>query len=303
MELLSWNVQGAFPYYTPVEWIENQIEYIDQVAERPDILALNEVNRFRRDMWEGELAEIGYTEVVHTLDWAETLGEIDIPPHQDFNHVNGNLTAIHDTFRGHSLDRLLPSIRNGPWEGADLKDWDTNVPEKILHATVVLDDSTLDIWNIRAIPGSMHGEEKVKILNNTFNRIRKGCESPCILTGDFNAPDRELSDGTLVPWRSDEDGKVAERWIEAESNILRGLESEGMVDVFRELHGYGDLDILDVSHATQTEDPLAVPPAEVDGKRFDHMIASRDLNPEACWYDQDGFSCSDHAPLLAEFLP
>jgi len=75
-----------------------------------------------------------------------------------------------------------------------------------------------------------------------------------------------------------------------------------MVDVFREQHEYGDLDILDVSHATQTEHPLAVPPEDVEGKRFDRMIASSELNPRACYYDQDGFNCSDHAPLFAEFV-
>jgi exonuclease III len=303
MQVLSWNVQGAFPYYTPVERIENQIQYIRETAECPDIIALNEVNRFRREMWVDELTDLGYTELVHTLDWAEELGESDVPPHQDFNHVNGNLTAIHESSTVHSLTRLSPSIRNGPWDGADLKDWDTNVPEKILHATVELADSTLDIWNVRAVPGSMHGEEKIKILNNTYNRIRKGCQSPCLLTGDFNAPDRELADGTLIPWRSDQEGEIADMWITAERNILRGLEDNGMVDVFREQHGYGDLDILDVSHATQTDDPLAVPPADVKGKRFDHLIATHDLNPQACWYDHDGFRCSDHAPLFADFQP
>jgi len=40
---------------------------------------------------------------------------------------------------------------------------------------------------------------------------------------------------------------------EAELNILIGLEEKGIVDIFRSQHGYGELDILDVSHATQTE--------------------------------------------------
>lgn len=301
MELLSWNVQGAFPYYTPVERIEKQIGYIDEEAGCPDLIALNEVNRFRRDLWLQKLAAIGYTDIVHTLDWAETLGESDIPPHQDYNHVNGNLTAIHDTFRGTDLTRIHPSIRSGPWEDADLKDWDTNFPEKILHATVELETTTLDIWNVRAVPGSMHGEEKIKILNNTYNRIRKGCDHPCLLTGDFNAPDRELPDGTVIPWRFDQEGDIAKRWVEAERNVLQRLEEHGMVDVFRTLHGYGELDQLDVSHATQTDDPLTVAPAAVKGKRFDHLIASSELDPQACWYEQSGFRCSDHAPLIAEF--
>ena len=130
MKFLSWNVQGAFPYYTPVERIENQIQYLRQAAECPDIIALNEVNRFRQDLWVNELTDLGYTQLVHTLDWAEELGNSGIPPHQDYNHVNGNLTAVHETFRGETLTRKQPSIRNGVWEDADLKDWDTNFPEK-----------------------------------------------------------------------------------------------------------------------------------------------------------------------------
>lgn len=74
-----------------------------------------------------------------------------------------------------------------------------------------------------------------------------------------------------------------------------------MVDVFRQQHGYGDLDILDVSHATQTDDPTAVAPAAVQGKRFDHMFASRVLDAQACSYLHAGFNCSDHAPIIAEF--
>lgn len=217
--------------------------------------------------------------------------------------MNGNLIAVHETSPASDLERKPASIRYGPWKDADLKDWDTNVPEKILNAHISLGDMTLELWNVRAVPGSMHGEEKVKILENTYNRIVKGSEMPCILAGDFNSPNRELSDGTIIPWRYEEGGEIAERWVEAEMNILRGLEDEGMVDVFREQHGYGELDILDVSLATQTEEPLAVSPAEVQGKRFDHMIASSELNPQACWYEYEGFSCSDHAPLIAELSP
>ena len=58
MKFLSWNVKGAFPYYTPTERIEDQIQYIDQTADCPDIIALNEVNRFRRDLWVSELTDL-----------------------------------------------------------------------------------------------------------------------------------------------------------------------------------------------------------------------------------------------------
>lgn len=85
------------------------------------------------------------------------------------------------------------------------------------------------------------------------------------------------------------------------TEYFRGLGDEGMVDIFRDQHGYGKLELLDVSHLTQTDEPLAVPPGEIQGKRFDHMIAYSELNPQDYYYDQDVFTCSDHPSLIAEF--
>lgn len=286
MRVLSWNVQGAVPPFGSKERIRNQIEFIASHAELPDILMLNEVTTVQRDLWRGSLREIGYSELVDTLDWAAELRESEVPPHQDFNHVNGNLTAIHEEFQGENLTRLNPSIRKGTWENEELKDWDTNFPEKILNAEVQVGDSPLYLWNIRTVPGSMYGEEKIKILENTYHRISKGNQFPCILAGDFNAPKGELSDGTVIPWRFDKDGDLAQRWGEAELNVLCGLEEYEMVDVFRHVHGYEDLDVADVSFQS---------------KRFDHLIASVELNPMNCYYDHHGFECSDHAPLLGIF--
>lgn len=301
MQVLAWNVQGAVPPNGSKDRIQKQIEFIETTASLPDVLMLNEVTTVQRELWRDSLRAIGYSQLVDTLDWADELRDSDIPPHHDYNHVNGNLTAVHEDFAEANLTQLRPSIRYGPWENADLKDWDTNVPEKILHAELETVDTVIDLWNIRAVPGSDHGEEKIKVLENVYNRILKGCEPPCILTGDFNAPAGERSDGTILPTRHDIEGPVARRWNKAELNILTGLDEVGMVDVFREQHGYGDLDMLDVSYPIQTDDPLDVSPESVEGRRVDHIIASRELGPQECFYDQDGFACSDHAPITATF--
>lgn len=301
MQFISWNVQGAFPQYTPIDRIENQIRYIEEDLDCPDVIALNEVNRHRRDTWLSGLSEIGYQEIVHTLDWATELGESDVPPHQDITHGNGNLTAIHEDASAQGLERVHPSIREGPWEDADRVDWETNFPEKILHTEFDDDGTVIDLWNVRAVPGSGWGVEKIKILENVYDRIVTGGQSYRILAGDFNAPQSEAADGTIVPWRHDQVGDLADRWASAEMDVLRGLEDEGMVDVFRELHGYGSLDVLDVSHATGTDDPSSVPADAAEGKRFDHIIASRALQPARCFSDQEGFRYSDHAPLVASF--
>nr|WP_238532892.1 hypothetical protein [Halalkalicoccus jeotgali] len=220
------------------------------------------------------------------MEWAETLGNSDIPPHEDINHVNGNLTALYDGFRGTNLTRQSPSIRDGPWKNSELKNWNTNFPEKILPTAFKLGETKVAVWNVRAVPGTNWGEEKVKILETASRRILKAGEPPIILAGDFNAPKGEREDGTLIPWRSETQGQLSERWIAAERNILCGLTEIGMVNVFRHIHGYEGVEVAETSHTTF---------------RFDHLIASEDLSPIDCYYDHSGFECSDHALIIGEF--
>jgi exonuclease III len=297
MQVLSWNVQGAFPPQGSPERIATQVEYIQEAADCPDLLLLNEVTTDRRERWHEKLRDsAGYTEIVDTLDWSRELGKIDVQPFQDFNGVNGNLIAVHEESDLQDLERRSASIEEPPFGDAALKHWDTNFPEKILNAEVVLDGTTIDLWNIRTVPGSMFGEEKIKILENTFHRILAAGEKPRILAGDFNAPKDETADGEVVPWREDDPTDLGERWRAAERNILTGLDEVGMIDVFRSVHGYGELDVLDISHPTTDDDSIV-------GKRFDHLLASRTVNPQTCVYDAKGLECSDHAPLIAEFSP
>lgn len=100
-----------------------------------------------------------------------------MPPHQDINHSNGNLTAVHESV-GADLERHPPSIRAGPYDGADLKHWSTNSPEKILHTIMETDDRTVALWNVRAVPANPWGEEKVKLLEAAYERIKATSEPP-----------------------------------------------------------------------------------------------------------------------------
>ena len=296
VHVLSWNVQGAFPPQGSPDRIRAQVEFIREEVDCPDLVMLNEVTTGRRELWHDTLGDAGYDEIVDTLDWSERLGEIDVPPFHDSNGVNGNLTAVHEDSELHGLTRRKPSIRNGPFGDTTLKHWDTNFPEKVLNATVELGDHSVDLWNVRTVPGSICGEEKIKILENVYNRILAGGAKPRILAGDLNAPKGETADGDVIPWRNGKDDPLSERWKAAERNVLTGLGEVGMVDVFRTIHGYGDLGTLDISHPTGHGDTLS-------GKRFDHVLASRSLNPRDCRYDEAGLDCSDHAPVVATFRP
>jgi len=132
----------------------------------------------------------------------------------------------------------------------------------------------------------MKGEEKIKIFETVFDRIMNGPERLRILAGDFNAPDEELADGQSTTHIDDKDPRIRDRWRTAALQILKGLGHVGMVDVFRSQWGYGDIDTLDESFGNS---------------RFDHIIASEDLNPVYCEYDPDSFDYSDHAALIADF--
>lgn len=296
MIVLSWNIQGAWPG-SPKSRVQSQVEYVDGLKNQPDMLLLQEVSKYRTELRK-YLNDIGYKTIEDTLDWATELGDSTVQPHQDIPHTNGNMTAVGEKI---NLSQKPLDILGEEYDGVDVKRWDTHYPEKILVTDCELDGRVIECWNVRAVPGGMKGEEKIKILETVFHRIMNGEEKLRILAGDFNTPGKELSDGQAVTFLSDKDPQIRNRWRSAELNILKGLGHAGMVDVFRAVHGFGNLDILDVSHATRTDEPLAVPEGEVEGVRFDHLFASQELGVRDCYYDVDGFRHSDHAPLIAEF--
>lgn len=285
MRVLTWNVKGAFPYQSKDE-IEAQIGYLAGLEEPPDLLLLNEVNQYRREFIRELIGEeLGYAGIVDTLSWAHELRNSTVQPHHDIGHTNGNLTAVRDP---EDIELKPLELFDEEYDDEDKKHLSTHYPEKILVTNCTFDGTEIEVWNVRAVPGSMKGEEKIKIFETVFDRIVAGPEKPRILAGDFNSPDEELPDGQAVTHIDDKDPRIRERWRAAALNVLKGLGHVGMVDVFRYQWGYGDVDTLDRSFASS---------------RFDHVIASEELNPVSCEYDPESFEYSDHAALVAEFEP
>ena len=292
MKVASWNVNGAFPEHGWPEKIEHQIEFLNSIDLLPDVLLLQEVNWNQRDLWRDRLREkLGYDAIADTLTWAGELRESSVQPHQDIGHTNGNLTAV----RGGELNRRRLDLLEGEFADADVKHLSTHYPEKILVSDCVVDGHELEVWNVRAVPGSMKGEEKIKILETVFDRIIQSGEGLRILGGDFNTPDDELPDGQAVVDVWDKAPEIRKRWMNAELNVLKGLGHVGMVDAFRYCHGYGELD---------------VPATSFQNSRFDHIFASEALQPTDCYYDHRAYESfddkneySDHAPIVATFHP
>lgn len=285
MRVLTWNVEGAFPYKAEDE-IEAQIEYLAGLDKPPDLLLLNEVNQYRRELIRELLVEkLGYDGVVDTLSMAHELRNSDVQPHHDIGHTNGNLTAVRDA---ENIEHKPLELFDESYDNEDIKHLSTHYPEKILVTNCTLDGVDVEVWNVRAVPGSMKGEEKIKIFETVFHRIINGEEKLRVLAGDFNSPDEELPDGQAVTHIDDKDPRIRDRWRTAALNILKGLGHIGMVDVFRYQWGYGEIDTLDESFGNS---------------RFDHIIASEELNPVACRYDSKSYEVSDHAALIADFDP
>jgi len=281
LRVLSWNVNKSS---NREGRIDDQLEFIR--SHNIDILHLQEVrygtNNKWLDRWEDALTEMGLGEIEQSCDWASELADSTVPPHSDIGHDNGHLTAVNIEW---NLIRHEPTIRNHI-EEFEQGYFDTHFPEKILTTTVETPDHDIDLWNIRAVPGNGWGEEKTKILETVYDRLSLEGNETRILTGDFNTPKAELPDGQAIPFGHDKQPEFRRRKVSAELNILKGLGHLGIRDVFREQHGYGELDIEDTSWQS---------------KRFDHIFASTDLPASNCYYDHSGLDSSDHAPIIAEF--
>lgn len=281
MRVMSWNVNKSS---NRKGRINDQLEFIRQCDV--DVLLLQEV-RYGTDSqwlarWKDGLEEMGLGTIEDSCDWAADLADSKVPPHSDIRHDNGHVTAANSEWE---LTRQELTIRDRV-SNSELGHFDTHFPEKLLVTTLETGRSEIEIWNIRAVPGNGWGEEKVKIFETVYERLSEAGMKTRILAGDFNSPDEELPDGQAIPFGYDADTGYRQRKVNAELNILKGLGHLGIRDVFRQQHGYGDIDVEDTSWKS---------------KRFDHLFASEPLAAADCYYDHSGLECSDHAPIIADF--
>lgn len=279
MRVMSWNVNKPS---NRKGRIDAQLSFID--SRDVDVLLLQEV-RHGTDMrwaehWRDELAEIGLGEAEDSLDTGAELADSTDPPHSDIGHDNGHVTALNDDW---SLNQRVDSPHEVLRDGrADT----THFPEKLLVADAETPHGDFELWNIRAVPANSWGVEKVKTFETLYDRLTEAGRTKCILAGDFNSPKAELPDGQAIPFGYDKGPELSQRQVNAELRLLKGVGHLGLVDVFREQHGYGDVDVVDTSW---------------ESKRFDHLFVSQTLDAASCFYDTDGLKYSDHAPIIADF--
>ncbi len=254
MRLITWNVNAR---------TSRQAEQSRFIASRsPDVVALQEVPDVRLDEWRLELTAAGLVTFACSQD--------DEPRR-----------------RGRGL------VLAARWDALDLE---RDNPDR-LAGRFPTGTGELEVHNVHIPNGSDNGWGKVEALEHVYSRLTASPAPLRVLCGDLNTPRIEHPDGRVVTWGQTRAGRLRRdrgaRWDAAERAVLLGLREHGMVDVFRDLHGYSVAERSWVWNRKGVE----------GGYRLDHVIASSSLAAVSAEYlhEPRRAGLSDHAALEVVF--
>jgi endonuclease/exonuclease/phosphatase family metal-dependent hydrolase len=198
VRLISWNVAGRKA--------KQPAQAAQALAERPDLLALQEVTAGTVAAWRSALAD----ELPHIVDTGAVAG----------SRRYFNLLASRWPLDG------LPATR-APF------------PERLLAASVATPAGTLEIHVAHLPTGVGHGWKKIETFEALFERLADPATTEHrLLCGDFNSPKHEAADGGVTTFGVHRP-RAFERWDAGERSVITGLAEHDLADAFRQLHGYG----------------------------------------------------------------
>jgi exonuclease III len=273
MRLISWN--GA----ARTKLLERQVAALGD--RQPDIVAMQEVR---------EPAVERYLAALRAIDLPYAADSFRLSP--DRTSLTG-ARCYGEVFAARwPLRALPPSTFAIPW------------PERVLSCVAETPWMEIELHTAHIPPGVSNEWIKIETLRGIYQRLVVPSTIPRILCGDFNTPQEETSDGEVITWgqRRRPDGSVVyredwgEEWDQGERDVIAGLAAYDLPDVFRLLRGYKTQEF---SWYWRGKDKGI-------GRRFDHVFASRSLNPVGCWYLhdlRDVDQLSDHAPIEVDFMP
>ncbi len=260
VRLITWNVAGRS---------QRLVEQARALAARePDVVALQEVTRRTRPLWNRAFELMGLTHVcASSIDDGLPGGRVS----RRTIVMIGARTALAE------VHKPLPVPR----------------PETALSVLAWSPSAPLEIHCVH-VPNAANGWVKVE----TLQALRRGLETPSraprVLCGDLNTPRRELPDGTTISFARDSRGRLRRErgpeWDAAELGVVPGLRDLGYCDAFRACHGYAS------RSPSWTWKTIA---GHDGGWRLDHTFLSEGLRPLACQYHHEWREqgLSDHSAL------
>ena len=251
--LLCWNVAGRVRRLA-----EQQAQVI---ALEPDLICLQEVTIKTAESWRARLAAAGW-EYTATADAVLARGAGRARPLLAFTASRLPLEAI--------------ELVDVPW------------PERVLAVRA----AGLELVNVHSPISPKPGLAKV-LTHEAVARHLAGGSGPRLVCGDLNTPRKEHADGRVWTFARDQYGRLrpdrGERWDQAELALIRGLESHGFRDAFRDMYG------------TERRELSWEWPRWGGGYRLDHLIVSTEVDVHDFTYLHDWRTqgLSDHSPLRA----
>jgi exonuclease III len=261
VRLITWNVAGR------VRRRAEQVEAL--LAERPDVVALQEVSLTTLSGWREDLEAEGYS-VRTSLD-----GMVRRPVGRGPRRASERRRPLGVLVAAPQALRAGPEVAL-PW------------PERLLVVRV----AGTAVYNLHSPVSQAPGLAKVLTHEAVHAHLARRSRTPRVLCGDLNTPQRETLEGEVMTFARTSSGRVrperGERHDRAELSLIRGLEGAGFRDAFRSTHGYGPRD-------------RSWTWPNGGGYRLDHVIVTEQLEVRECRYLhgwREG-GLSDHSGLLA----
>jgi len=265
MKIISWNVANR---------IKKQSLQLDALlSEEPDVIGLQEITNKTFPLWSKGLKKAGYDHIASSLDVYEN--KIDSIGPRRYGIVIASRWPLQ------LIDQSLLSI---PW------------PERLLSVLIQNPKGNFEFHAAHIPCGSSHGWLKIDTFVGIYNFLAgNNNKYPRILCGDFNSPQAETIEGEIITWGQkifkSSQVKIINRfgkgdaWDRGERNIIEGLAEYDLPDIFRLLNGYETNDFSWIL------------------TRFDHIFASKELNPKVCHYLHSlrDNKLSDHSAIEGAF--
>jgi exonuclease III len=270
MKIISWNVANRS---------KRQSLQLDALLSRkPNVISLQEVTKETLPFWVDGLSKAGYKYIISSFD-IHNKREIFVGPRRYGIFIASRWP----------MELIESCSLKIPWQ------------ERLLSVLIHSQNIDFEFHTAYIPPGSSNGWIKIDTFEGIYKFLVNNEGLPRILCGDFNSPQAETRDGQVITWGQKilRDGQLKfidqeGRWDAGERCIIQGLAKYDLSDIFRLLNGYN---VQEFSWLLKRKGKI------IAKRRFDHIFASKELNPKVCHYLHSlrDNKLSDHSAIEGAF--